>query len=121
MQFAIDYQIYYPNENISSDVFSEAGRSYLRAADKNADVRIRKELNLGFIRPSLFVEIKNVFNYKWTNLDIIETASQEDRVKFINSGFENFPEKQNDGAPFPDQLNYNNLPRQIIFGISFSY
>ncbi len=121
IQFAIDYQIYYPNRNISNDVFSETGRLYERSSDKNADLRIRKEINFGFIRPAFFVEIRNAFNYKWTNLDIVKSASQEDRVRFINSGFEEFPETQNDGSPFPDQLNYRNLPRQIIFGVSFSY
>jgi len=121
IQFAIDYQIYYPNENIPSDVFSEAGKSYIRYPDKNADIRVRKEIDLGFIRPALFLEVKNVFNDKWVNLDVVESASPEDRVMFVNSGFITFPEKQNDGAPFPDQLNYNNLPRQVILGISFSY
>ena len=121
MQFAVDYQIYYPNKNISNDVFSEAGRLYERSPDKNADIRIRKEINFGFIRPAFFVEIKNAFNNKWTNLDIVKSASPEDRVRFINSGFEDFPETLNDGSPFPDQLTYRNLPRQIILGVSFSY
>ncbi len=121
VQFAIDYQIYYPNRNISDDVFSEAGRLYERSADKNADIRIRKEVDLGFIRPAFFVEIKNAFNDKWTNLNIVKSASQEDRVRFINSGFQDFPLTENDGSPFPDQLTYRNLPRQIIFGVSFSY
>jgi hypothetical protein len=121
MQFAIDYQIYYQNRNISNDVFSEAGRLYERPPDKNADIRIIKEINLGFIRPAFFVEIKNAFNNKWVNLDIVKSASPEDRVRFINSGFEDFPETLTDGSPFPDQLTYRNLPRQIILGISFSY
>ncbi|HSR18396.1 MAG TPA: hypothetical protein VLM39_09945, partial [Ignavibacteriaceae bacterium] len=110
-----------PNRNISNDVFSEAGRLYERSPDKNADIRIRKEINFGFIRPAFFVEIKNAFNNKWINLDIVKSASPEDRVRFINSGFEDFPETLNDGSPFPDQLTYRNLPRQIILGVSFSY
>jgi len=121
MQFAIDYQIYYPNRNISDDVFTEAGKLYERSADKNADIRLRKEIDFGFIRPAFFVEIKNAFTDKWTNLNMVKSASPEDRVKFINSGFEDFPETENDGSPFPDQLIYRNLPRQIIFGVSFSF
>jgi hypothetical protein len=121
IQFAIDYQIYYPNRNISDDVFSEAGSLYERSSDKNADIRIRKEIDFGFIRPAFFVEIKNAFNDKWTNLNVVKSASQEDRARFINSGFTDFPETLNDGSPFPDQLTYRNLPRQIIFGVSFSY
>jgi hypothetical protein len=121
MQFSVDYQVYYPHEKISEDVFSESGRVYVRNADKNADIRIRKEIDFGFLRPAFFLEIKNAFNDKWTNLNIVQSASQEDRVKFINSGFEQFPETEPDGSPFPDQLSYRNLPRQIIFGVSISY
>jgi outer membrane receptor protein involved in Fe transport len=121
MQFSIDYQIYYPNKNIPSDVLSEAGVVYEKAADKNADIRVRKEIDFGFIRPALFVEIKNAFNDTWSNLSIFDTASPEDRVNFINSGMALYPAKQLDGSPFPDMIMYRNLPRQITFGISFSY
>ncbi len=121
MQFSIDYQIYYPNKNIASDVFSEAGAQYERNADKNAKIKIRKEIDLGIIRPAFFVEIDNAFNDTWTNLDIVKSASPEDRAAFINSGFSVYPSTQLDGAPFPDMLMYRNLPRQITFGVSFSY
>ncbi len=121
IQLSIDYQIYYPNKNIASDVFSEAGTQYERYADKNADIRIRKEVDLGFIRPAFFVEVRNAFNDTWTNLDIVKSASPEDRVNFVNSGYSVFPSKQLDGSPFPDMLMYRNLPRQITFGVSFSY
>jgi outer membrane receptor protein involved in Fe transport len=122
IQFAIDYQVYYPNRNIADDVFSQAGRLYERSSDKNADIRIRKEIDFGFIHPAFFVEIKNAFNDKWVNLNIVRSeVAQEDVVRFINSGLEDFPATLNDGSPFPDQLIYRNLPRQIIFGVSFSY
>ena len=122
MLFSIDYQIYYPNKNIASDVYSEAGAQYERNADKNADIRIRKEIDLGFIRPAFFVEIRNAFNDTWTNLDIVkQMASPEDRVAFANSNFSIYPAVDKNGAPFPDMLMYRNLPRQITFGVSFSY
>lgn len=120
IQLAIDYQIYYPNKNIASDVFSEAGTQFQRSADKNADIRIRKEFDFGFIKPAFFVEIRNAFNDKWTNLDIVKSSSPEDRVKFINSGFESFPDKKTNGAPFPDQLYFRNLPRQVTLGVAIS-
>ena len=121
IQFALDYQVYYPNSNISSDVFAESGYSFVRTADKNADIRIRKEFEFGSIKPSFFIEIKNAFNDKWLNLDIVKSASPEDRARFINSGFQTYPEENTDGSAFPDQLMYRNLPRQITFGVSVKF
>lgn len=118
MQIALDYQVYYPHEQIASHVFSEAGTQYVRTADKNADLRVRKEFDLGFIRPAIFLEVRNLFNDTWTNLDIVKSASPEDRVDFINSRFESFPEKRTNNAPFPDVIKYRNLPRTLIFGIA---
>ena len=48
MQFSLDDQIYYPNNNIGDDVFSEAGKLYVRSAYKNVDLRIRKEFESWF-------------------------------------------------------------------------
>lgn len=121
MQFSLDYQIYYPHDKIASDVFSEAGQQYIKNSDKNADIRIRKEIDFGSIHPAFFIEIRNAFNNKWVNLDIVKSASPEDRVKFINSGFTNFPETKQNGAPFPDVLKYRNLPRQVTFGVSVGF
>jgi hypothetical protein len=84
-------------------------------------MRIRKEFDFGFIKPAFFIELRNAFNDKWTNVDIVKSASPEDRVKFINSSFETFPETKTNGAPFPDQLMYRNLPRQITLGVAISY
>jgi len=121
MQFSLDDQIYYPNTNIGSDVFSEAGKLYVRPAYKNIDLRLRKEIVLGTLRPAIFIEIRNAFNDQWVNLDIVKAAAPADRVKFINSGFREFPEKNTDGSPFTNQLEYYNLPRQIIFGINIGF
>lgn len=121
MQLAIDYQVYYPNENIASDVFSEGGKQFERTADKNADLRIRKEFDFGFIRPAFFIEVRNAFNDTWTNLDIVKASSPEGRTDFINSRFGVYPSTNNNGGPFPDQLRYRNLPRQIILGVAISY
>jgi hypothetical protein len=80
-----------------------------------------KEFELGVFKPALFIEVRNIFNDQWENLDIVKSASPEDRVKFINSRFATYPEKQLSGVPFPDIMSYNNLPRQIVFGISVTY
>ncbi|MHB8579242.1 MAG: TonB-dependent receptor [Ignavibacteriaceae bacterium] len=121
IQFSLDDQIYYPNSNISSDVFSEGGHLYVRPAYKNVDFRIRKEIVLGNLKPAIFLEVRNAFNDEWVNLDIVKAAAPADRVKFINSGFRNFPTTNTDGSPFANQLAYLNLPRQIIFGVNISF
>lgn len=121
MQVSLDYQIYYPHEQISNDVFAEAGEQFLRPPDRNADIRIRKEFSLGGLRPALFVEVQNAFNDKWVNLNIVKAATPEDRVNFINSNFEDFPERNPDGTPFPDVIQYRNLPRRWAFGIALGF
>jgi hypothetical protein len=120
MQFAIDYQIYYPNANIASDVFSEGGKQFERTADKNANLRLRKEFQFGNIRPAFFIEVQNVFNDTFSNIDIVKSASPEDRARFINSRFSVYPSTKTNGAPFPDQIRYRNLPRQVMFGVAIS-
>ncbi|MCF8240326.1 MAG: TonB-dependent receptor [Melioribacteraceae bacterium] len=123
MQFSIDYQIYYPHEQLVWDNFSYGGKSFMRPPDKNADLRIRKEINILGAMASLFVEVRNVFNDTWINLQSINsaTAAQKDIVAFVNSGFNVYPERKPDGGPFPDQLSYRNLPRRIIFGFALGF
>jgi outer membrane receptor protein involved in Fe transport len=122
IQLSMDFRIDFPNKNIASDVLSEAGNLYIRESDRTADLRIRKELQVGSFKTAIFMEVRNVFNDKWENLNVVSSlASPEDRVKFINSRFETYPERDKSGKPFPDVLSYLNLPRQIILGISLSY
>jgi outer membrane receptor for ferrienterochelin and colicin len=120
-RFAIDYSVYYPHSRIGSHVFSEGGKSYLREADKNANIRLRKEFNLNRFRPAIFIEILNAFNNVYTNVDVVESYAPEDRVAFVNSRFTEFPDRQTNGAPFPDVVKYRNLPRRIYFGISINF
>lgn len=118
VQIALDYQVYYPHDRIASHVFSEAGTQFIRTADKNADFRLRKEFDFGFIKPALFIEVRNLFNDTWTNVDAVKSASPEDRVEFINSRFATYPETKTNNAPFPDVIKYRNLPRTITFGFA---
>ena len=118
MQFAIDYQIYYPHPQIPSDRF-RGEYAFLRPPDKNADIRIRKEINVLGLRPSLFLELHNAFNDKWINLNT--PLDEEARVRFINSNMADFPNKEPNGAPFPDFIKYRNLPRQVIIGFAFGF
>ncbi len=120
IQFSLDLRIYYPNRNISSDVFAEAGKPYIREPDRLLNMRIRKEFDIGIFKPAIFLEVRNLLDDRWENLDIVKSYPPEDRVKFINSRFESYPTVQTNGAPFPDVISYLNLPRQITFGISIS-
>lgn len=121
VQIALDYQIYYPHKKIISDNYSEGGKSFIRSADKNADLRIRKDFSLFGFNPAIFFEVHNVFNDRWINFETLSQASLEDRVQFVNSNFSIFPEVLPTGAPFPDQLQYRNLPRSIVFGIAIGF
>ena len=121
IQLSLDYRVFYPNEKDPSHVFSVGTQAYIRPPDVTADIRIRKEFNLGPFKPAIFLEILNAFNNKWVNVDIVESSPTEDRVKFVNSGFTEFPAKSNSGAAFPDFTSYRNLPRQIIFGFGLGF
>jgi hypothetical protein len=102
-------------------VFSEDGKQFERSAYKNADLRIRKEFIFGSIKPAFFIEVKNLFNDTWSNLDIVNSSSPQDRANFINSRFLTYPQTNSNGSVFPDQLRYTNLPREITFGVDISY
>ena len=121
VQLSFDYQVYYPHERIASHVFSEAGTQYIRYADKNANIRLRKEFNIGGFRPAVFIEVRNAFNNTNENIDVVKASSPEDRVNFINSRFSVFPDVQTNGAPFPDMTIYRNLPRRLYIGAAIGF
>jgi hypothetical protein len=118
MQFSVDYQIYYPHSRIISDVF-RGEILLIRPSDKNADIRLRKEVNIGRFKPAFFIEMRNAFNDKWVNLGL--PLDNEARIRFINSNLSVFPENKPNGAPFPDVLQYRNLPRMIVFGVAVGF
>ncbi|RKY50794.1 MAG: hypothetical protein DRP86_02980 [Candidatus Neomarinimicrobiota bacterium] len=122
IQFSIDYYVSFPHKQISSDVFQDAV-NIVRPANKNANIRIRKGLNLfKGVGASLFVEMENAFNDKWHNVDIMEgDLKAEDRARYINSNLKTYAETLKNGAPFKDLYKYNNLPRKIIFGMAVNF
>jgi hypothetical protein len=123
MQFAVDYQIYFPHKQIISDNFTEGGKTYIRMADKNADIRIRKEFKVGGLSLAAFIEVRNAFNDKWNNLQVVNssTASAEDRVAYVNSNFAIYPELTPNGGAFPDVWMYRNMPRAFVFGFAIGF
>lgn len=122
IQFSMDYYISYPNVQISSDVY-QGVVNIIRPANKQARIRIRKELSVKQgIRTALFVEVENAFNDKWHNVDLMEgDILPEDRIRYINSNLQIYPERTPNGSPFPDYAKYTNLPRKISFGIVINF
>ncbi|MCB0731765.1 MAG: TonB-dependent receptor [Ignavibacteriae bacterium] len=123
IQISLDYQVYYPHEQIVWDNYAQGGKAFIRPPDKNGDLRIRKEIELFGFKPIFFVEATNVFNDKWINLQLLNTstADQKSIVEFVNSRFSDFPYKKPDEGPFPNMIRYRNLPRQITFGFALSF
>lgn len=117
-QISLDYQVYYPHTQIASDVFRGA-YVLVRPANKNADIRLRKEFNFIGLRPAFFVEMRNAFNDKWINVHV--PLDKKAQVEFINSNMAVFPEKASSGAPFPNMLQYINLPRQVMIGFALAF
>lgn len=120
-QFSIDYYVSYPNRQISSDVY-QGTINIVRPANKNANIRIRKEIEwFKGIRTAVFMELQNAFNDKWHNVDIMEgDIAAKDRMRYINSNLSIYPDKMTNGAPFPDYRKYTNLLRKITIGLALN-
>ena len=123
LQLSLDYAVYYPHEQIISDNYSFGGKSFMRNANRNALIRVRKDFFIGDFNCALFVEIHNAFNDQHINLGLINssTASLEDQARFVNSDFTVFPEEKPNGGAFPDPIRFNNYPRTVILGLAFGF
>ena len=115
---SFDYQASFPNDQNFGDIFVFQGQTYVRPADQNMNMRLRKDLELGGrgLKISLYAEVHNLFNNQWLNLSAFETASTADQEKFVSSGFDFVPSVDSFGTPILDLAKYRNLPRSIIFG-----
>lgn len=120
---SINYEAGFPNDKIRSDYFLYDGKRYLRPADKNAAFRLKKEINLPAVglRIDPYVEVQNLFNDQWLNLQTFENASFDDQAKFAKSGFDHVPNFDMTGAPILAAAKYRNLPRSVMFGATFAF
>jgi outer membrane receptor protein involved in Fe transport len=118
LSLAVDYIAVFPNDKLLGDAFQYGGAKYLRPADQNTNMKLRKEFTVGEnrLKLSLYVEVQNLFNNKWLNFPAFETASIEDQEKFATSGFAYVPSYTATGAPILEFAKYRNLPRLIMFG-----
>jgi outer membrane receptor protein involved in Fe transport len=123
ISLALDYRASFPNDQLRSDFFIFEGQKYLRPVDQVTDLRLRKEIALpggmGLLSP--YLEVSNLFNDRWIFLQGAEAASPEEQRAFVESGFEDLPERDNAGNPIFDVGLYRNLPRAVVFGVTFSY
>lgn len=116
---ALDYRAVFPNENLRSDFFLFEGQKHLRPIDQASDLRLRKQIELvGGARLSPYIQVSNVFNDKWVYLPVVERASPEAQRRFVESNFEDVPDRDNDGRPMLDIAKFRNLPRSVLFGLT---
>ncbi len=120
---SVDFHANYPNENLMQDYFYFNGKKYVRPADKNMDLRFRKEINLANdnIKISPYLEVHNLFNTRWISLGTFENASEADQQKFVESDFDYLPSVDKFGVTILELSKFRNLPRSILFGISFEF
>ncbi|HLT48225.1 MAG TPA: TonB-dependent receptor [Rubricoccaceae bacterium] len=123
LSLALDYRASFPNDQLRQDFIIFEGQKHLRPVDQVTDLRLRKEIALpgGMGRLSPYLEVTNLFNDRWVFIQAAENVSPEDQRAFIESGFEDLPERDNAGNAILDVGFYRNLPRSVVFGVTFDF
>lgn len=118
-----DYRASFPNKDLFQDILVVNGEKHLRPVDSNLDLRAKKDIDLlnKGIHISPYVEVSNLLNTKWINLGAVQRASPEDQQMVIDSGFQEVPQSDTNGAPLMQTAMYRNLPRSILFGITLNF
>lgn len=119
---SLEFQAVYSNSKLRGDqLFLYDGTIFVRPADQNANLRATKTFAFlrNSVRLSTYIEVRNLLNDKWINLELIERqASPEDQRAFVDSDMERLPSVNKDGVPILDMAKYRNFPRSILFGVS---
>ena len=119
---SLDYRANIPNDQLRQDFFLFEDVKYLRGWDQVTDLRLRKAFEVGGVgRVNPYLEVQNLFNDRWVYLQGVEQASAEDQRRFVESGFEDLPETDAAGNPILDVGLYRNLPRSVVFGLTFDF
>jgi outer membrane receptor protein involved in Fe transport len=121
LSVSFDYVAVFPNDQLLSDfVPLPSGGKYIRPPDQNTNLRLRKDFRLWGSNSLLgfYVEVRNLFNAKWINLDIVKASSLADQEAFASSGGKTLPTADANGIPLLELAKFRNLPRSIIFGAS---
>jgi outer membrane receptor protein involved in Fe transport len=123
ISMALDYRANFPNEQLRQDYFLFEGERYMRRVDQMVDLRLRKEIvlpnQIGRISP--YMEVTNLLNQRWIFFPAVERASRADQQRFVESGFSDLPTHDANDRPYLDVALFRNLPRQVLFGITFGY
>ncbi len=120
---SLDYRANLANDQIRQDFFLFDNQKYVRPADQLTNLRLRRTLVLprGLGRVNPYVEVQNLFNDRWIFLQAVERASLDDQRAFVESGFETLPAADAAGNPILDVGLYRNLPRSVLFGVTFEF
>ncbi len=120
MLLSVEYSANFPNKHIKSDVMKDSqGADYLRPVYQNTRVRLTKNFGFSTMHLAAYVEVDNLFNNKAINLGAFANATQEELDKMAQSGFTYTPSIDKFGIPILEMQKYYNLPRSVVFGISF--
>jgi len=111
----------FPNDQLLSDIYSFEGNRYLRPPDQKTDLRVSKSIGIGNVMFSPYLEVQNLFNSKWVNLDRLRSLSEEDERALVESDFQDIPEVDISEMPILEISKYRNLPRSIVFGFSTNF
>jgi outer membrane receptor protein involved in Fe transport len=120
--FSFDYSRVWPHRDIPSDrVDLEDGTVELRPPDQMLNMRARKEFTAGRTRFAPYVEVANLPNWRWVNLDAFRNTSQDDQRRMLESSFSELPTHTTNGSPILDVAKYRNLRRSVVFGFQFNF
>jgi outer membrane receptor protein involved in Fe transport len=123
LSVSLDYQAVFANDMRQGDYFPFGGQKYLRPANQNTNLRVKKDFALmqEHFRFGVYVEVRNLFNNQWLNLDSsgpFYSATTEDQQRFAASNLTVLPAQDANGTPILPLSMYQNLPRMFIFGIT---
>ena len=120
LSLTMDYQLVLPNPDDLSNILTYNGVVFHAPAYQNLNAKIRKDFALfdGRFRFGVYAEIRNVTNFKALNLSLFQSASSQEILKMINSGFSYTPSYDVNGTPYLDLAKYTNIPRSVIFGLN---
>ncbi|HET6567237.1 MAG TPA: TonB-dependent receptor [Rhodothermales bacterium] len=123
IRVSADYRASFPNKDLFQDILVVNGEKHLRPVDTNLDLRLKKDIDLlnQGIHISPYLEVSNLLNTKWLNLSAVQRASPEDQQQVVDSGFQEVPQRDTNGAPIMQTALYRNLPRSILFGVTLNF
>lgn len=126
ISISVDYQAVLANDMKQDDYFFYGAKKYLRPADQNTNLRVRKELTIAhnLFRVGIYMEVRNLFNDRWLNLDRqgpFYRAAPADQKVFAESGLKTLPAEDASGTPILELSMYRNLPRMFIVGFTMEF